>query len=66
VDPGGICRQSECASLLQVLLKLTITYGKGGTSDSHPIVSEWERHGWFPGQVSVAPEPERGQSKMQY
>jgi hypothetical protein len=29
--PGGICWLRERASLLQVLLNLMITYGKGGT-----------------------------------
>jgi hypothetical protein len=31
VDPGGSWKQRQCASLLQVLLKLMLTYGKGGT-----------------------------------
>jgi hypothetical protein len=31
VGAGEICRQREHASLLQVLLKLTEIYGRGGT-----------------------------------
>jgi hypothetical protein len=31
VEPGGNWKQREHASLLQVLLKPMLTYGKGGT-----------------------------------
>jgi hypothetical protein len=31
VGPGGSLKQRDYTSLLQVLLKLTLTYGKGGT-----------------------------------
>jgi hypothetical protein len=34
----------------QVLLKPTITYGKGEPRDSHPIINEW-------GGAWVVPEP---------
>jgi hypothetical protein len=40
VGAGGVCWQREPASLLQVLLKLTLTYGKGGPGDFHPIINE--------------------------
>jgi hypothetical protein len=37
VGAGGIWRQREQASLLSVLLKLTLVYGKGGACGSHPM-----------------------------
>jgi hypothetical protein len=40
-------------SVLQVLLKPTITYGKGDQEDSHPIISEW-------GGALAVPEPGEG------
>jgi hypothetical protein len=30
MEPGGIWKQRGCASLLRLLLKLILTYGKGG------------------------------------
>jgi hypothetical protein len=36
---GGVCGQRERAFLLQMFLKLTLIYGKGGTI--------WGEHGWF-------------------
>jgi hypothetical protein len=39
VGTGGIWRPKESASLLQVLLKLMLTYGKE-PGDSHPIINE--------------------------
>jgi hypothetical protein len=49
VVPGGIWRKRECASLLQVLLKLMLTYGK----NSHPIINEWGGTWETLGQVRV-------------
>jgi hypothetical protein len=42
---GGVCWQREPASLFQVLLKLTLTYGKGGPGDFHPTINEWGEAG---------------------
>jgi hypothetical protein len=39
VGAGGDCWQTEQASLSQVLLKLSLIYGKGGPDDSHPIIN---------------------------
>jgi hypothetical protein len=41
--PGGSQKLRERVSDLQVLLKPTITYGKGRTlvGDPHPIIDEW-------------------------
>jgi hypothetical protein len=38
-------KQREHLSLFQVLLKLTLTYGKGRTCDSQPLIHEWGEHG---------------------
>jgi hypothetical protein len=43
VHAGGIWRQKEHAFLLQVLLKLTLTYGKEEPGDSHPTINAWGR-----------------------
>jgi hypothetical protein len=40
VGPGGLWRPREHASLLQVLLKPTLTFGKGRTRRS-PIINGW-------------------------
>jgi hypothetical protein len=67
-EHGG-CRwnlEAERASLLQVLLKLMLTYGKGGArwfpSNNHWVGGVWV----VPSQVRAVPELEHGQSEMQY
>jgi hypothetical protein len=53
----------RAASLLQVLLKPTLTYGKEKPGDSHPIINEW---GWDCGSQpgGGGAEPGHGQSEM--
>jgi hypothetical protein len=56
VGPGGLCGQRAWAPS-------SGAYGKG--SQVIPIIiSEWGGARVVPGQVRVAPEPERGQSEM--
>jgi hypothetical protein len=53
----------ESVSLLQVLLKLMLTYRKGDPGDSHLIISEWGGTWVVPSQVRVVwavPEPDIG------
>jgi hypothetical protein len=40
--------------------------GREKPGDSHPIINEWGGAQVVPGQVRAVPEPERGQSEMQY
>jgi hypothetical protein len=40
--------------------------GREEPGDSHPIIHEWRGAWVVPGQVRVVPEPEKGQSEMQY
>jgi hypothetical protein len=54
VSTGGVCRQREHASALQVLLKPTMR--RGGPGDSHSIINDWGGAWEIPNQVRVVPE----------
>jgi hypothetical protein len=53
VAAGGVYQQRERASLLQVLLKPTLTTGRADPEDSHPVMNKWGGAWAIPSQVRV-------------
>jgi hypothetical protein len=60
VSLGGSQKPREHVSALQVLLKPTITYGKGRARIFHPIIKDWGGAWAVSNQVKVVPEPKHG------
>jgi hypothetical protein len=46
----AVCWQRECAFVFQVLLKPTLTHGKGTDSGDYPIIREWGEAWAIPSQ----------------
>jgi hypothetical protein len=68
MGPDGSWKQRERASLLQMLLKLMLTYGKGGTK-WFPSNNQWvgrNMGGWVLGQERVVLGSEHGQPTYTY
>jgi hypothetical protein len=57
--PGGAQAEARSQQSVFLLLKSTITYGKGRTR-RFPSNNEWGGAWAFPGQVRVVPEPKHG------